>query len=34
MLFNSWSFAVFLPVVFALHYAGRRAGWQIGRAHV
>lgn len=30
MLFNSWSFAVFLPVVFALHYAGRRAGWQVG----
>lgn len=30
MLFNSWSFAVFLPVVFALHYAGRRVGWQVG----
>lgn len=30
MLFNSWSFAVFLPLVFALHYAGRRAGWQVG----
>ena len=30
MLFNSWSFAVFLPLVFALHHAGRRAGWQVG----
>ena len=30
MLFNSWSFAIFLPLVFALHYAGRRAGWQVG----
>ncbi len=29
MLFNSWSFALFLPVVFALHYAVRRAGWQV-----
>lgn len=30
MLFNSWTFAVFLPVVFALHYAGRSAVWQAG----
>jgi len=30
MLFNSWPFAVFLPVVFLLHYAGRRVGWQVG----
>ena len=30
MLFNSWSFAVFLPVVFLLHYARRSARWQIG----
>ena len=30
MLFNSWSFAVFLPVVFLLHYVGRRVGWQVG----
>ena len=30
MLFNSWSFAVFLPVVFLLHYAGRRVVWQVG----
>jgi len=30
MLFNSWTFAVFLPVVFLLHYAGRRVGWQVG----
>ncbi len=29
MLFNSWSFAVFLPLVWVLQYAGRRAGWQI-----
>lgn len=30
MLFNSWTFAVFLPLVFALHYASRRAAWQVG----
>jgi alginate O-acetyltransferase complex protein AlgI len=30
MLFNSWTFALFLPLVFCLHYAGRRAVWQIG----
>jgi alginate O-acetyltransferase complex protein AlgI len=30
MLFVSWSFAVFLPVVFALHYWGRSQGWQVG----
>jgi alginate O-acetyltransferase complex protein AlgI len=30
MLFNSWSFVIFLPLVLALHYAGRRAGWQVG----
>ena len=30
MLFNRWSFAVFLPLVFAQHHAGRRAGWQVG----
>ncbi len=30
MLFVSWSFAVFLPIVFALHYWGRRLGWQVG----
>ena len=30
MLFNSWSFALFLPLVWGLHYAGRRAGWQVG----
>lgn len=30
MLFNSWTFAVFLGVVFALHYAGRRSAWQVG----
>lgn len=30
MLFNSWSFALFLPLVWVLHYAGRRAGWQVG----
>jgi len=29
MLFNSWSFALFLPLVWVLHYAGRRAGWQV-----
>ena len=29
MLFNSWSFAMFLPLVWGLHYAGRRAGWQV-----
>jgi alginate O-acetyltransferase complex protein AlgI len=29
MLFVSWSFAVFLPVLFALHYWGRRQGWQV-----
>lgn len=29
MLFVSWSFAVFLPVVFALHYWGRSMGWQV-----
>ena len=29
MLFVSWSFAVFLPVVFALYYWGRRQGWQV-----
>ena len=30
MLFNSWTFAVFLPVVVRLHQAGRRAAWQVG----
>jgi alginate O-acetyltransferase complex protein AlgI len=30
MLFNSWTFALFLPLVFALHYANRRAAWQVG----
>ncbi len=30
MLFNSWSFAVFLPIVFGLHYARRQPAWQIG----
>ncbi|HRI16212.1 MAG TPA: MBOAT family O-acyltransferase [Verrucomicrobiota bacterium] len=30
MLFVSWSFAVFLPIVFALHYWSRRLGWQVG----
>jgi alginate O-acetyltransferase complex protein AlgI len=30
MLFNSWTFVVFLGVVFALHYANRRAFWQVG----
>lgn len=30
MLFNSWTFAVFLPLVFLLHHAGRRAAWQVG----
>lgn len=28
MLFNSWTFAVFLVVVFALHYVVRNALWQ------
>ena len=30
MQFISWNFAAFLPVVFLLHYAGRRIGWQVG----
>lgn len=30
MLFNSWSFLVFLPIVFWLHYASRRTFWQAG----
>ena len=30
MLFVSWSFAVFMPVVLMLHYWGRRQGWQVG----
>lgn len=30
MLFNSWSFAVFLPLVFLVHFLGRSAAWQIG----
>lgn len=30
MLFNSWTFVVFLGLVFALHYASRRAFWQVG----
>ncbi|MSU33916.1 MAG: MBOAT family protein [Pedosphaera sp.] len=30
MAFTSWSFAVFLPLVFVLHYAGRSLGWQLG----
>jgi len=30
MLFVSWSFAVFLPIVFVLHYWGRRLVWQAG----
>ncbi len=29
MAFTSWSFAVFLPLVFVLHYAGRSLGWQL-----
>lgn len=29
MLFVSWSFAVFLPVILALYYRGRRQGWQV-----
>ena len=29
MLFVSWSFAVFLPVVFALYFLGGRQGWQV-----
>ena len=30
MSFVSWPFALFLPVVFALHYLGRSQGWQVG----
>lgn len=30
MLFTSWTFAVFLPLVFFLHYAGRSLVWQVG----
>lgn len=30
MLFNSWSFAVFLPLVFLVHFLGRSTAWQIG----
>ena len=30
MLFNSWSFLVFLPIVFGLHYVRRRPFWQAG----
>lgn len=30
MLFVSWSFAAFLPLVFALHYWGRSLGYQAG----
>ncbi|MBN8246469.1 MAG: MBOAT family protein [Verrucomicrobia bacterium] len=30
MLFVSWSFAVFLPLVVGLHFLGRRQGWQVG----
>ena len=30
MLFNSWSFAVFLPLVFLVHYLGRTTAWQLG----
>ena len=30
MLFNSWTFAVFLPLVLLLHHAWRRAWWQVG----
>ncbi len=30
MLFNSWTFAIFLPLVFLLYHAVRRAGWQVG----
>lgn len=30
MLFNSWSFVAFLPIVFALHYLGRSVRWQAG----
>lgn len=30
MLFNSWTFAVFLPLVLALHHAWRRSWWQVG----
>lgn len=29
MAFTQWSFAVFLPLVFALYYAGRSLGWQL-----
>lgn len=29
MLFNTWTFAAFLGVVFLLHYVGRRAPWQV-----
>ncbi len=29
MPFISWTFAGFLPVVFCLHYANRRVGWQV-----
>src|SRR5262245_7590978 len=29
MLFTSWTFAVFLPVVFMLHYLGRSERWQV-----
>ena len=30
MLFTSWNFAVFLPLVFLLHYASRSLVWQVG----
>ena len=30
MLFNSWSFAIFLPLVFLVNYLGRTAAWQLG----
>lgn len=30
MHFTSWTFAVFLPLVLLLHYAGRSAVWQVG----
>ena len=30
MLFNSWSFAIFLPLVFLVNYLGRTTAWQLG----
>jgi len=30
MLFNSWSFLVFLPIVFGLHFVRRHPFWQAG----